>query len=249
MRAIKKSSVYSVYSVYNNNRVPGPSGTGVPAERMATRPLPSLPKIVIAVCCFPAGAPGENQSRIIDSRRVLFSCAFPYGRTDFPDSPESDSVPRGPAHIRPVRIREGVGIKDTGVFRMLYIRCPHCGRRVPRGEKCECNYKREYPEAAGDKRLYHTARWTKLRAMILSLYNGLDPYAMAHGRIEYADTVHHIVPAGDDIRLFWRPDNLIPVSRHSHDEIHAAYGSGERAKAEMQSELRGLVKLPDVLST
>lgn len=125
---------------------------------------------------------------------------------------------------------------------MLYIRCPHCNRRIARGEKCPCGFKREYAAPQGTRRLYHTSRWTKLRAAVMAAYNGLDPYALTQGRIEYADTVHHINPAEDRPDLFWRPDNLIPVSRHSHDEIHTIYRSGPAAREELCILLRSLVR-------
>lgn len=125
---------------------------------------------------------------------------------------------------------------------MLYYRCSHCGKRVPRGEKCGCSFKREYTAPDGTRRLYHTARWTRLQRTIMQRYNGLDPYALNIGkRIETADTVHHIVPAEEDPSKFWDPDNLIPVSRHSHDEIHTVYRTGGEDKAQLQSQLQSLV--------
>ena len=58
----------------------------------------------------------------------------------------------------------------------------------------------------------------------MSRYGGIDQYALhKYGRILAADTVHHIVPAEEEPGLFWSPDNLIPVSRSSHDEIHTTY--------------------------
>lgn len=128
---------------------------------------------------------------------------------------------------------------------MLYYRCNHCGKRIARGEKCGC-YKREHTAPEGTRRLYHSARWTRLRAMIMDRYNCLDPYAMAvHQQIEVADTVHHIVPAEEDPSQFWSADNLIPLSRHSHDEVHTAYRADPASKAQLQALLRSLVKHDD----
>ena len=125
---------------------------------------------------------------------------------------------------------------------MLYYRCSHCGKRVPRGEKCGCSFKREYTPPEGTRRLYHTARWAKLQHTIMQRYSGLDLYAMTvHKQIETAVTVHHIVPAEDDPSRFWDPDNLIPVSRHSHDEIHTTYRAGGEVKAQLQAQLQSLV--------
>ena len=128
---------------------------------------------------------------------------------------------------------------------MLYYRCNHCGKRIARGEKCGC-HKREYAAPEGTRRLYHTARWAKLRGTILDRYSRMDLYALTvHQRVEVAETVHHIVPAEEDPSLFWTADNLIPLSRHSHDEVHTAYRTSTESKTQMQSILRSLVKHDD----
>lgn len=128
---------------------------------------------------------------------------------------------------------------------MLYYRCNHCGKRIARGEKCGC-YKREYTAPEGTRKLYHSARWARLRDAIMSRYNNMDLYALTvHQRIEAAETVHHIVPAEEDPLMFWAADNLIPLSRHSHDEVHTAYRAGSDSKAQMQAILRSLVKRDD----
>ena len=76
----------------------------------------------------------------------------------------------------------------------------------------------------------------------MNRYSGLDPYAQQQGRIEYADTVHHIVPAQEAPELFWNPDNLIPLSRSSHDEVHVRYRAGSREKEVCQKELKACVR-------
>ena len=125
---------------------------------------------------------------------------------------------------------------------MIYVRCPHCGKRVESGKKCGCGFKREYTAPQGNKKWYHTARWQKLQKTIMNRYSGLDLYAQQQGRIEYADTVHHIVPAQEAPELFWDPDNLIPLSRSSHDEIHVRYRAGSREKEVCQKELKACVR-------
>ncbi len=128
---------------------------------------------------------------------------------------------------------------------MLYYRCNHCGKRIARGEKCGC-HKREHTAPEGTRRLYHSAKWAKLRDTVLSRYDCMDPYALAvHQRIEIAEVVHHITPAEEDPSLFWTADNLIPLSRHSHDEVHTAYRADDSSKTQTQSILRSLVKRDD----
>ena len=125
---------------------------------------------------------------------------------------------------------------------MIYRRCPHCNGRVLLGEKCGCGFKREYSSPEGTRVWYHTARWTKLRALVMAKYNGIDQYALSQGRLERADTVHHIIPAEDDPAMFWMIGNLIPVSRRSHDEIHSIYRKDNLHKNELQHKLKLLIK-------
>ena len=126
---------------------------------------------------------------------------------------------------------------------MIYKRCPRCNKRIPAGQTCGCqvNIKREYAPPEGTRKLYHTARWRKLQQAVISLYSGLDPYAKSKGRIEYANTVHHIVPAVEDESLFWNQDNLIPLSRQSHDEVHTRYRKDDVQKRLCQQELRDCI--------
>lgn len=122
---------------------------------------------------------------------------------------------------------------------MIYKRCPRCGERIPSGASCP-TCKREYREPEGVYRLYHTQRWRDLRAAVMSRYDGMDQWALhRYNRIEYAQTVHHIVPTTDDGSLFFAPGNLIPVSRASHDEIHALYKTDKEAT---QAVLQAMVE-------
>ncbi len=136
---------------------------------------------------------------------------------------------------------------NGGIVMPIFKRCPHCGKRMPEGIfKCpHCDYKREYGKPTGTRALYHTKRWTKLRALIMSMYS-CDPYAKSKGHIEPAYTVHHIVPAEEDPSQFWNPGNLIPLSRASHDEVHVAYRASAESKRDMQQLLYSLQKTIDV---
>ena len=81
-----------------------------------------------------------------------------------------------------------------------------------------------------------------MRLVIIARYDRLDPWAFLHGRIEYASTVHHIITAEEAPDMFYIEDNLIPVSRASHDEIHALYRKSEEIKCETQDKLKRLLK-------
>ena len=109
---------------------------------------------------------------------------------------------------------------------MIYKRCGRCGKRLPSGMACPCadKEKRVYKKAEGIKKEYHTKRWKDMRAYVLARYNGLDLYLLYryHQAIP-ADTVHHIEPARESQGLFYDADNLFPVSRKGHEEIHERY--------------------------
>ena len=53
------------------------------------------------------------------------------------------------------------------------------------------------------------------------------------------------MPAEEDPDHFWHLDNLIPLSRASHDEVHGRYRASDEEKRKAQEELRSLLKLPD----
>ena len=118
---------------------------------------------------------------------------------------------------------------------MIYKRCARCGKRIPSGTTCGC-YKREYGKPTGIKTQYHTQRWKDVREYILNLYSYVDLYAMYHhGKVRPADTVHHIEETDSRPELFYQTDNLIPVSRDSHNEIHKRYKEHD---AKIKNDLR-----------
>lgn len=80
----------------------------------------------------------------------------------------------------------------------------------------------------------------------MALYGNVDPWALSqHDKIVHPDTVHHIIPAKENPDLFWTYDNLIPLSRESHREVHEQYAKGGDAKASAIALLRSLVRTPE----
>lgn len=109
---------------------------------------------------------------------------------------------------------------------MIYRQCGRCGRRIPSGTKCPCYSKdrRSYAKPSGIRKDYHTQRWKNLRQYVMTKYNGLDIYQLyKYHRAVPADTAHHIQPAAEKPERFYSDQNLIPVSRQSHEEIHNRY--------------------------
>ena len=117
------------------------------------------------------------------------------------------------------------------------------GRVLPGGGKCDCAQRKAYGYAKpeGIRKEYHSTRWQKLRATVMSHYGYRDVVELAQGRMVPAETVHHIVPTSDDKNLFYNFSNLIPVSRATHDAIHTRYRESEQAKQDEQERLRELL--------
>lgn len=68
---------------------------------------------------------------------------------------------------------------------------------------------------------YHSEEWKRAKEYVMSIYMGVDIYAYyEHGRLEYADIVHHIIEVKADWDKRLSISNLIPVSAGSHNEIH-----------------------------
>lgn len=126
---------------------------------------------------------------------------------------------------------------------MLTHTCLKCGRVLPVGVKCECVQRKAYgyKKPEGIKKEYHSTRWQKMRETVLSYYGYRDVVELARGRIVPAETVHHIIPTSEDPSLFYSFGNLIPVSRATHEEVHARYRESDKAKRDEQEHLKELV--------
>ena len=109
------------------------------------------------------------------------------------------------------------------------------------GVKCDC-MKRVYSVPTGTRKGYHTNRWRRLRESVMNAYGYKDLVAASEGRLEPAETVHHIVPTSDDPSQFYSFENLIPVSRATHDVIHERYRESEQAKRDEQERLRDILQ-------
>lgn len=62
--------------------------------------------------------------------------------------------------------------------------------------------------------------WTHKREVILRRDGYIDQVAKRYGRIEEADTVHHIFPREFYPEYEWENWNLISVSKKTHNELH-----------------------------
>lgn len=134
---------------------------------------------------------------------------------------------------------------------MLTRICLRCGREVEQGKQCQCmnTTRREYENEARRKDVrafYDSQMWRKLRESIKARANGCDEYVFATtDRIVPGYLVHHIYPADEYPAMRLLPNNLIYVSKDTHDWIHSVYRQGLDAKHELIKKLFRIVAKTD----
>ena len=128
----------------------------------------------------------------------------------------------------------------------IYKRCPRCRERISEGTTCRhCTSKRhkEYNRSRTDTRLtsfYWSDQWKKARAKAIDRFCGLDLYSLlVLKKLEYGETVHHIVPLEDDWTLRIDKYNLIYLTESNHQLLHKQMKDGK--KEQIIQELRALV--------
>ena len=134
---------------------------------------------------------------------------------------------------------------------MLTRICLRCGREVEQGKQCQCmnTTRREYENEGRRKDVrafYDSQMWRKLRESIKARANGCDEYVFATtDRIVPGYLVHHIYPADECPAMRLLPNNLIYVSKDTHDWIHSVYRQGLDAKHELIKKLFRIVAKTD----
>jgi hypothetical protein len=74
---------------------------------------------------------------------------------------------------------------------------------------------------------YSSAAWKKISRAARQRAQHLDEYELAYrGRLTKGTLVHHIYTIQERPDLMLSLDNLIVVSRKTHDMIHEAYAKG-----------------------
>lgn len=126
----------------------------------------------------------------------------------------------------------------------LYKRCIRCGKRIPSGSSCTCVKARhkEYDRYSRDrksKQFYDSNEWRLIRSAAIEADGGIDVYIfMTEGKIEVADTVHHIIPLQDDWGKRIDINNLMSLSHDTHSMIEQMY---KKDKAEMEKKLQKML--------
>ena len=125
----------------------------------------------------------------------------------------------------------------------LYKRCSRCGKRIPSGTACPCVKARhkEYDRYSRDKKskqYYDSREWEKARASALDA--DIDVYLfMTEGRIEIADSVHHIIPLKEAWEERNSLGNLISLNHDTHSMIEQMY---KKNRAETQKLLQDMIE-------
>jgi hypothetical protein len=98
-------------------------------------------------------------------------------------------------------------------------RCPKCSRQLAVAKSKRAKVKNE------TKKVYDTYLWQQCRKNIRIKYLDYDIWLMAEGQLHRCQhpVIHHIAERDDRPDLLFNLDNLITVSRESHEEIHRWY--------------------------
>lgn len=116
-------------------------------------------------------------------------------------------------------------------------RCNNC-HELYEGRKCpECSKKfavrstqKRVAEDSG-RLLYSSRLWEKCRKSVRLRYSDYDIWLLAVGikRVCAKPYIHHIIPRDEDPDLTFNLDNLITVSKESHEQIHRWYKTDRAA--------------------
>lgn len=100
----------------------------------------------------------------------------------------------------------------------------------------------EYKRQREDKReqaFYCSEAWMKTKDYVKTKYKGLCIWSYhIDNKIIFCDVVHHIVELKEDWELKLNEDNLIPLSKSIHQEVHSVMRQNKRE--EVQKILREL---------
>lgn len=113
----------------------------------------------------------------------------------------------------------------------IFKRCNNC-HQLYTGKKCpECskkqanaNAKKRQAEDEGRK-LYGSGLWRKCRQNVIVRDMGYDIWLLGIGQVYrcWYPVVHHIKEREEAPELIYDIDNLITVTKESHEEIHRLY--------------------------
>ena len=113
----------------------------------------------------------------------------------------------------------------------IFKRCNSC-HKLYEGKKCpDCAVRYARNHAAKRQRenrnlkLYGSSLWKKCRRNVILKYLGYDIWLLGIGKLYKCPrpNVHHIKERDEAPELVYDLDNLIVVTKESHEEIHRLY--------------------------
>lgn len=120
----------------------------------------------------------------------------------------------------------------------IYRRCGSCGRKIIKGDKCECtkvrvrdyNKKVRYNKDNIEySKFYDSPYWKRMSKYIRIKYNGLCLYCLIKYEIEaLADVVHHIIELKEDYSKRLEEDNLLTLCHSCHNNLHKNYTENDK---------------------
>lgn len=119
---------------------------------------------------------------------------------------------------------------------------------MPAGAICGCQKRRyqeedKYTKDDKYKLFYKSRSWNRARDIAIDFYGGLDIYSLyILGRMEYGQTVHHVIPLKECWERRTDVSNLIYLTESNHQIIHNIMIQGETQKQEVISLLLSLVE-------
>lgn len=121
----------------------------------------------------------------------------------------------------------------------IYRRCPQCHQLFTgkRCEECWKKYSARFNKKARKNdehmKFYESSAWKKCRRDVRLKYMDYDIWMLAIGELVKCDKpfIHHVIPKKEAPDLIFDIDNLVTVSKESHEQIHYAYEHGSMEAA------------------
>ena len=135
---------------------------------------------------------------------------------------------------------------------MMLKEC-RCGRLIPQSVRLckQCAEQEEsrhmiYNETKRSKKaaaFYVSPQWRRLRPIIISVFDGIDIYALyVEHKIVSCNEVHHIEELEDNWSRRFDPLNLIPLSHDTHTHITSLYKESKESMKRTQKLLLSLIE-------
>lgn len=108
----------------------------------------------------------------------------------------------------------------------IFVRCGKCGKRIKRGDICQCvskRYKEDDKYKRDIEKWYNSREWKSARKRAIEHCAGLDIIVyLETGEIIPGEIVHHIVPLEESWEMRCSIENLVYITERTHRKLHEA---------------------------